>query len=304
VGVFTFAIVWVGREDPMPRARDFDYLWVASRAVWQGDDPYAAVQDAVKQGALEYPFYYPATAPVFLAPFGALPFRLGVSLFTALGMALLAWSVQGWRRWILVSPPAIQAVLYGQWSPWLTAAVGLPWLGLVWAAKPNIGLTLFSGWPSRLALFGGLGLLALSLALLPHWPADWLTAIRDTPHYKAPVQRFGGALLLLAFLRWRRPEARMLGVLALVPHTTGVYEHLPLLLIPQTKKTFAMLVGLSYVATLLAYRGVPYETVAKMLDAQWPYFLVLVYLPALYLVLRAPEGGSAERREEQSSAPG
>jgi hypothetical protein len=201
-------------------------------------------------------------------------------------MALLTWSVDGWRRWILVSAPALEAVLIGQWSPWLTAAVGLPWLGVVWAAKPTIGLPLFAGWPSRWAFAAGLALLVLSLILLPHWPADWLAALGDTPHYKSPVQRVGGALLLLAFLRWRRPEARMLGLLALMPHTTGVYEQLPLLLIPQTGRAFAVLLGLSYLAAGLVYtRDTFGPSVAGTLDAQWPYFLVLVYLPALVMVL-------------------
>ena len=286
VGVFIFAFVWAGRKSPGLRPLDFDYLWTAGRAVWQGANPYATVEEAVREGTLGWPFYYPATAAVLLAPFGALPHRLAVSLFTALGMALLAQSVAGWRRWILVSAPALEAVLIGQLSPWLTAAVGLPWLGVTWAAKPTIGLALFTAWPSRRAVGGGLALLVLSFVILPHWPADWVAAVRDTPHYKAPVQRVGGVLLLLAMLRWRRPEARMLSVLALLPHTTGVYEQLPLFLIPQTGMAFALLFGLSYLAALLVYTQNTFgPSVAGTLDAQWPYFLVLVYLPALIMVL-------------------
>ena len=53
---------------------------------------------------------------------------------------------------MFLSAPAIQALFSGQWSPWLTAAIGLPWLGFMWAAKPTIGATLFAGWPSRWAL--------------------------------------------------------------------------------------------------------------------------------------------------------
>jgi len=202
-------------------------------------------------------------------------------------MALLALSVSSWRRWILVSAPALEAVLIGQWSPWLTAAAGLPWLGTVWVAKPTVGVALFAGWPTRWAIAGGSAVIAISLVLLPHWPAEWLSSVRATPHYKAPIQRTGGVLLLLALLRWRQPEARMLALLALVPHTTGVYEQLPLLLIPRTGRTFGVLLGLSYVAALLVYTQDTFgPSAAESLDRQWPYFLILVYLPALLMVLR------------------
>jgi hypothetical protein len=287
VGALTFAFVWIGRSPPGPWGLDFDYMWTAGRAVWQGTDPYLAVHEAIRQGTLRWPFYYPGTAAVLLAPFGALPHQLAVALFTSLGMGLLVWSVHGWRRWIVLSAPALEALLLGQWSPWLTAAAGLPWLGFVWAAKPSIGIALFAGWPSRWALYGGLAVVILSLVLLPHWPADWLDAVRNTAHYKAPFQRVGGFLLLLAWLRWRRPEARMLGMLALIPHTTSVYELLPLLLIPQTGRSFAVLLGLSYVATAIVYIRFPFGgSVSGTLDARWPYFLVLVWLPALFMALR------------------
>jgi hypothetical protein len=287
-GIFTFVFVWEGHSPPDFPA-DFDYFWTAGRAVVQGVDPYAAVREGVREGTLRWPLYYPGTAAVIMAPFGALPHRLAVSIFTALGMVLLAWSVErgpSWRRWIVVSAPAIQNVLLGQWSPWLTAAVGLPWLGMVWVAKPTIGLALFAGWPSRAALYGGLFILTLSVALVPGWPAEWIAAVRSTPQYLAPVQRPGGLLLLLAFLRWRRPEARLLGVLSLVPHTVGLYESLPLLLVPQSRRNFMVLMALEYVATLLAYTMVSPGNLAGMLDAGWPYFLVLVYLPCLWMVLR------------------
>jgi hypothetical protein len=287
VGILTLAVVWEGHSPP-DFAADFDYFWTAGKAVLQGEDPYAAVREGVKAGTLRWPLYYPATAAVIMVPFSAMPRRLAVSLFTALGMVLLAWSVQrgpSWRRWIIFSVPALENVLLGQWSPWLTAAIGLPWLGAVWAAKPSIGLALFAGWPSRWALYGALLVLGLSLALRPGWPADWLVAIGSTPQYLAPVQRPGGILLLLAFLRWRRPEARMLGTLALVPHTAGLYESLPLLLVPQTARRFAVLMGLQYVAAVVSDLVLSPGNFGGMMDSGWPYLLILVYLPSLWMVL-------------------
>ena len=307
VGVLTFGFVWIFHAPP-GFFTDFDYLYLAGQAAWRGLDPYVSTRAAIQQGTHQVPFYYPGTAAVIMAPFGALPRQLAMALFTGLGMTLLAASVHGWRRWIVLSPAALQAILLGQWSPWLTAAVGIPWLGFMWTGKPSIGLALFAAWPSRLALAGGLVLLLLSLILLPHWPADWVQALREVPQYTAPVQRFGGPLLLLAFLRWRRPEARLLGLLALVPHTTGIYEQLPLLLIPRTKRSFALLLGLSYLAAVLVHTVVSYEAsptvllrVQRGLTLQWPYFLVLVWLPALYMVLRpsvratpAPSAGDGQ----------
>ena len=304
VGALTFALVWVGRSPPGPWGLDFDYFWTAGRAVWQGGDPYLAVDAAIREGTLRWPFYYPATAAVLLAPFGALPHQLAVALFTSLGMGLLAWSVDGWRRWIVLSPPALEALLLGQWSPWLTAAAGIPWLGFIWAAKPSIGVALFAGWPSRPALYGGIAVLALSLVLLPQWPTAWLDAVQNTGQYKAPFQRFGGFVLLLAWVRWRRPEARMLGVLSLIPHTNSVYELLPLFLVPQTKRSFAALLGLSFVATTIVYMRFPFGgSLSGTLASRWPYFLVLVWLPALFMALRTSTAANDSGREAVSSLP-
>ncbi|MDF3053484.1 MAG: hypothetical protein K0S19_1589 [Geminicoccaceae bacterium] len=301
VGALTFAVVWVGRSPPGPWGLDFDYFWTAGRAVWQGDDPYLAVDAAIRDGTLRWPFFYPGTAAVLLAPFGALPHQLAAALFTSLGMGLLVWSVRGWRRWIVLSPPALEALLIGQWSPWLTAAVGIPWLGFIWAAKPSIGVALFAGWPSRAAVYGGLAVVILSFVLLPQWPTMWLEAVQNSGQYRAPVQRFGGFVLLLAWLRWRKPEARLLGVLSLIPHTTSVYELLPLFLVPQTKRSFGVLLGLSLVATAIVYVRYPYGgSLSATLDARWPYLLILVYLPALLMVLRSPTAGSSLAAPEET----
>jgi len=103
------------------------------------------------------------------------------------------------------------------------------------------------------------------------------------------ISRPGGALLLLALLRWRRPEARMLAALALVPHTTMVYEMLPLFLIPRTMRQMAALTLVTQVAFAAAFSlrpGANYEHLGGMLNAHWPFWLILVYLPALVLAIR------------------
>src|SRR6185369_10877575 len=210
VGALVAHIVWVGHAPPSA-STDFAAVGAGARALFHGQNPYHAVDSLVAAHRLDYPLYYPATATTMLLPVAWLTQRGMLAAFTGLGMACLAYSLTGYRRWMLLSAPIVHAVLLGQWSPWLVAAVGMPWLGFVWTAKPTVGLALFAGWPSRKAAIGGALLLALSLILVPHWPLDWLASVRGAPQYLPPIARPFGFLLLLGFLRWRQPEGRMLG---------------------------------------------------------------------------------------------
>ena len=291
-GALVALLVWTGHAPPETRS-DWDYTYVTARAVAHGQDPYLAVERAIAKGALTRPYYYPATAPVFASPFGLLPHRWSITLYAGIGVGLLAWSLSAggwWRIWGLLSAPVVHTILLGQWSPWLAAAIGIPWLGLVWAAKPSIGLALFAGWPSWKAVAGMAVLGVLSLILVPGWPASWFHALHSGPHLISPVRRPGGILLLAAFLRWRRPEGRYLGMMALVPQSTLLYEMVPFLFFTRTRRELWLFMLLTYVAAYLVYTRVPFgpSVLPATLEGQWPYFLVLAYLPALVLVLRLP----------------
>lgn len=78
----------------------------------------------------------------------------------------------------------------------------------------------------------------------------------------------------------------MLGVLSLVPHTAGLYESLPLLLVPQTGRRFAALMGLQYLAAVVSYLVLSPGNFGGMMDTGWAYLLILVYLPCLWMVLK------------------
>jgi hypothetical protein len=97
---------------------------------------------------------------------------------------------------------------------------------------------------------------------------------------------------LLAFARWRRPEARLLGVLALVPQSPIPYEALPLFLIAKSKREMIALVLLSDVMALLlsnvSFQGDP-EGFARIAV---PSMLWLMYVPALLLVIMRPNVGT------------
>jgi hypothetical protein len=313
IGLVVGYLVWVGEGPPSPPRTDWDYFWVAAHSLIHGQDPYVGVAEEVKAGRFDVPLYYPATAPLILAPLGALTRRLAFALWAGGGIGLLAYALarQGmWRLWGLISAPVLVATFQGQWSTWLTAGAVLPWLGFVWAAKPSIGLALFIGWPSRRAAIGAVLIVLLSLIVVPGWITEWLQVVRGAPHYLAPVQRPWGFLLLLAFFRWRRPEARMLGALALIPHTTNPYDMVPLLLIPQTRLELAVFMGLGYVAQALIKapaRVLPYQPpdlAVRWLAINWTTFLILVYLPCLLMVLRrSPHEDAPEESTPESVTP-
>src|SRR4051794_39270554 len=214
VGCFAAAVIYAGHQPPVPES-DWDETWAAGRAFLDGSDPYTALAAGHHSGQFSYPLVYPAPAVLVAAPFALLPLQTALCLWAGVGTAALTWTLlyRGWWGLLgLGSAFYLHALITLQWSPLLTAAVGVPVLGFVWAAKPTIGAALFAGWPSRAGIIGALTVLGLSLIVIPGWIPRFLAASLAMPHTTPPVARPGGFLLLLSFLRWRRPEARMLGV--------------------------------------------------------------------------------------------
>src|SRR5262245_36410773 len=240
------------------RPSDFSFLHAAANVWLAGTDPYAAVGPGraydVAHGVL-----YPMPAVIVAAPFTFVPWP--DQLFAACGAALLAWALSGrWRfrfAWFLVLTPAfIYTVRMTQWSALVTGAALLPLWGFLLAAKPTVGTALWLAYPSKRAAIGAAGFLALSLVLLPSWPASWLAATAGVTHIRPPILYWGGPLILLALLRWRRPEARLLAALSCVPHTPELYESLYLFLVPSSLGQGALLAALNY-SIVFARRAVP-----------------------------------------------
>jgi len=231
-------------------------------------------------------------------PFAGLPFAWARVLWAALSGAAFAWAALRYGRGLpaaLLSASFLSAVIQGQWSPLLTAAAVLPALSWVLVAKPSIGAALYAAFPSRRAVIGGLVLLAITFALYPTWPVRWVEALRLSIHV-SPIQSPGGVILLLALIRWIRPEARLLAALACVPQIIGLYDTLPLFLIPRTRWQGYGLVGLSYLAAFGQAALVPrhpWMPLETMVAARWPFIFYCLYLPALVMVL-LPEPRGAE----------
>jgi hypothetical protein len=291
VGAAFAVACWAAYRLPPPSTWDSEQLWVGARALLDGRNPYTAVEAR----DMNFPLFYPISAVVFALPLGVLPLELARATWAGVGGALLFLAARRYGRALptaLLSAGTVSALVQGQWSPYLTAAIAWPLFAGIWAAKPTLGLALFAAAPSWPALVVGAALTAIGFLLVPSWPQDWLRALRASEHVPL-IFRPGGFVLLLAALRWKQPEARLLTLLACVPQTTALYETVPLFLIPRTRWEGYGLACLSYVAAFAGALVVPRTAGMSLEDTivgRWPFVLVCLYLPVLLMVLR---GGPA-----------
>lgn len=292
-GVLLATFIWGTqiRSTPIGDSNDFDQVWFAARTLLNGGDPYALIQPGGPQGT-PYPFYYPLTAAVLGLPLGAIPLELARWAFVALGAGVLGYAVGRHRPWLWpigLSVPLVIAIRSSQWSPLLAAAMFLPSLGFLAAAKPNVGLVILARVtdrrPAILLVAGGLGIIALSLAADHEWPLKWRDALAGAPHFQPILFRPGGFLMLLGLWRWRDPEARMLVALACVPQTGLFYETLPALTVAKTRLEAAILAVLTHLAWNAGAFVPPITEFAA--QTWWAGLLSLwfILLPALGMVL-------------------
>jgi hypothetical protein len=272
-----------------PRS-DFAMIYAANDAWLHGRDVYAEIGPRRRYDQY-FPLLYPFTAVIVGLPFTFSP--LPDAAFAAFGAAVFAWGLTSRSRyryaWFGVLTPAfIYSVRMSQWAPALIGGTLVPAFGFLLACKPTIGAALWIAFPSRRALIGAIALALLSVVLYPSWPVGWIHDLPAATHLRAPITFHGGPLLLLALLRWRRPEARLLAALSCIPQTPELYESLPLFLIPATLGQGAMLAALNY--GVVFGRGTvptPADYVADTaLTGQWMVWLL--FLPCLAMVLWRP----------------
>jgi hypothetical protein len=277
---------------------DFDQVWAGARALWQHKDPYAVVGPGREFG-WRWPLYYPLPALVVVAPLGLLPVLAARAVFASASAALLAWAItrEGWNRLpIFLSVSFFVTLELGQWSALYAAAFFLPAIGLAAFAKPNFGLALAAASHRKHALawltLGTLTLLAISQLLQPGWHEPWLANLRAADHFKPLVLRPLGFLLLLAALKWRRPEARWLLALAVIPQAPSFYDQLLLSVVCLTTRESLVFA----VSTIVLFFYVGFNT-PQPDYASWGRLvgngtLWICYFPALAMVLRRPNEGT------------
>lgn len=291
IGLCAAYLAWPGVG--VVGASDFNQLWYAARALLAGGSPYAAVGPG-RTFDWPFPLFYPLPAVLVAVPFTVLTPAGASMLFSGIAAALFVWVLTRsapYRLAAVLSFSFYYAAAISQWSPLLIASVLIPSLGFLLAVKPTIGLALWLYKPNWQAVVGGMLLLAISILVRPEWPMEWMQTFGAGTHIRGPITTLGGPVVLLALLRWRRPEARLLVALACVPHTTLLYEALPLFLVPASWAQSLLLVALNWIAQIVVITLQPYTSLADRAHTSAIVSVALVYLPCVIMILRRPNEG-------------
>jgi hypothetical protein len=264
---------------------DWDATWVAARALWAGESPYAAIH------VPPWPWHlnYPLPAVLISLPLAVFPLAIARGLFVGIGAAAFTFVITRQHRWplyFLISGAMLWSWIPVQWAPLLVAATLAPAMSWLLVVKPTTAFALWLAYPRRSAVIGGTLLLLLSFLIWPSWMTEWLISVAGNPH-RPHVVRPGGFLLLLGLLRWRRSDGRLLAALSVVPQTTALYETLPLVLLIENRLQAALFAALTMIAHLLYLVG-PQGPWPVGAEYQWWVMLGLIYLPALMVIVRRP----------------
>jgi hypothetical protein len=200
------------------------------------------------------------------------------------------------RLFIFLSPPFVITLFSGQWSTLLMAGAVMPALSWVAACKPTVGLATFAYRPNRRAILGAAALGLVSFLILPSWLSDWLRILRSEDlgrWYMSPIALTGGPIVLLVLLRWRRPEARYLAVIAVTPHILGFYTGFLPMLVAETRREAQLMAF----ASIAAVMGSAWEQGERSFSALAPvhagyWLLAFIFLPAVGIILHRPNEGS------------
>ena len=281
---------------------DFDQLWGAARALRSGVDPYVAVGPGA-QFEWKWPLYYPLPAVLLVAPLTLVSALTARMLFSALSAGLFAFAItrDDWQRLpILLSISLFVSADLVQWPPLLAAAYFLPAVGVLAVAKPNFAVAIAAAARRprdlRFVVGGAVVLVVASLLIRPGWVSTWLELVRAAPHFRAPVLRPFGFLLLAAGLRWRRPEARWLLALALIPQSPSFYDQLLLVVVCARWWETSLLALGTWVLFWYVSLHTPQPDYAAWGRLVGNATVWTCFLPCLAIVLRRPNESPPPRR--------
>src|SRR4029078_5364891 len=87
---------------------------------------------------------------------------------------------------------------------------------------------------------------------MPTWPRYWLEAVHAAPNHTPPMFWAFGAVGLLALLRWRTPEGRLVTAVTITPAVPWFYDQLLLSLVARTFREALFFAGCSWTALIAA----------------------------------------------------
>jgi hypothetical protein len=265
---------------------DLLHVWYASRVLSAGGDPYATSLPYLNPG--QDPALYPLPSYLAFAPFALASLPIAGALFLAVGAGLAAWGIGTTgvaRAPLFISAPFLLAVSLGQWSPLLVGAILVPGASWLLVTKPNLGLAAWLARPRWTTALAILGIIALSIAVYPAWPAAWLKNVSGREEKIIPLLQPGGFLLLASAVAWRRVEGRLLLALSFMPQAMFFYDQLLLCLVPRTSRQ-AMVFSLFSFAAFLAWWQAR-DPGDRTVNTAVPYAQSLYYAAALILLWNA-----------------
>jgi hypothetical protein len=274
------------------RTSDFANVWFGAKMMLQGTSPYSF--RIFNNG---FPTLYPATSFVYGIPFTLFTERNASLIFVTLSALLMTYGItsDSWHRVpMLASAAFLDSVMAAQFTIVLTAALFLPWLSFLAPIKPQCGLPVLAAsrarWVLMLAASAFMLVLAISFLLLPGWPRDWLANLRTAPYERAPIFSPVGWVVSLLLLRWRRREAWLVLVSALLPQTFMWYGSLMLLTVANTYREACVLSAVSTfgfaIASYALYRGGEH-----VLLLTYTIYICSTYVACTIAVLRRPNEG-------------
>ena len=270
---------------------DLDHLWHAASAVLSGGNPYD-VAGPGKAFEWEWGVFYPLPAILLVMPLTALPVAAARFVFGVVAGATLGFAMGArWRTlWpLFISQAFFLAVSRNQWSPFMLAAVWIPAMGFIIAAKPNIGLITLAAQRRetvlRVVLLAG-ALCVISFIVRPSWLGEWLALARSAPNKEIALLQPAGFLLLAGLVLWRTWQGRLLLAASVVPQTPSVYDALLLFPLCQTRLQAAFLAILTHVAQFTVLQLGPYANHDAFYDSLARIIVLLVMIPALVIALR------------------
>ncbi len=291
VAAFACALFAAARR-VAPGPSDFYVIWHASRIFLAGQNPYELIGPG-RMIPFDWELHYPASTLVAAAPLTLFQERTADFVFVFSSAFLLAYGALREnldRIWIFASAAFVVNAKSAQWSALTASGFFLPLMGIALCLKPSDGFAILAGTGRRtwlVAAVSALVLLVVSLIMMPEWPRYWISSVTTTWEFVSPVRRAGGFILLLAALRLRTKEGRLLLALALVPQVQSWYAALLPLLVARSKREnqiLSLTSSLGYVLLIpLAMSSPTHEISAFDIGRM---MVAYCYLPALIVVLK------------------